>query len=397
MRIAIINGSDFGSTGKIAIDIMNYVESQANINCTLFTSNKKTNKENIICIDSNKLIKKINRIIVKIFGSDGFRSIINTKRLIRKLKKEKIDLIHIHTLHGYYINMPLLFEYIKKEQIPVIWTLHDNWIFSGRCACIPETCEMFQKECLKCEYKKIYPRTFFDCSHHYFIKKHRIINSINNITFVSPSKWNLSYREHSTLKKKKMIVINNGIDLSIFHPTSSDLREKLNICDKFIILCVAYPWSNAKGLHYINKLSSEIDSHIFSIVMVGVEENIETHENIIRIPPIYDQNELAKYYSMSDVFLSPTLADNYPTVAMEAISCGCPVIFFDVGGTSEIVSKDVGVLIEKNDYNAIKNAIINLYNNPIKREDCIKNAYRFDKTNMLRQYLDLYKSMMKEE
>ncbi len=397
MKIAIINGSDFGSTGKIAIDIMDYVESQSNICCTLFTSNKKTKKENVICIDDNKLIKNINRIIVKIFGSDGFRSIFNTKKLIKKLKKEKFDLIHIHTLHGYYINLPLLFRHIKKEQIPVILTLHDNWIFSGRCACIPETCKMFNKECLKCEYKSIYPRTFFDCAHHYFRKKHRIINGLDNIVFISPSKWNLNYREATTLNEKKMIVINNGIDLSIFHPTKSDLKEKHNICNKFIILCVAYPWSNAKGLNYINKLASEIDPNIFTIVMIGIEDNIETHESIIRIPPIYDQNELAKYYSMSDVFLSPTQADNYPTVAMEAISCGCPVVFFDVGGTSEIVTKDVGILIEKNDYDAMKNAIIDLYNHPIKREDCIKNAYRFDKTNMLKQYLKLYTSMMEEK
>ncbi len=397
MKVAIINGSDFGSTGKISLDIMNYVESKDNNKCILFVSNKRTDKSNVDCIDRNKILKMINRFTVKIFGSDCFRSFINTKRLIKKLKRGKFDLIHIHTLHGYYINLSMLSKFIQRHKIPVIWTLHDNWIFTGRCASIPEKCKMIYKECEKCDFKNEYPRTIFDRAHHFFLKKQKIIQSFDKIVFVSPSKWNLNCGSENTLKYKQKIVINNGIDLSVFHPTTSNLRETYNINDKFVILCVAYPWSEAKGITYINRLAEELDPSKYAILMIGVEENIITHHNIIRINPIYNQNELAKYYSIADVFLSPTLADNYPTVAMEAISCGCPVVIFDIGGTSEIVSKDVGILVSKGDYEGLKNAVINVYNQPFDRKKCAGKAKIFSKEYMLSQYYELYKLIIKKD
>lgn len=396
MKVVVINGSDFGSTGKISLDIINYVSSKGNIDCDFYVSNKRTNLDNVFCIDNNKIIKLINKIIVKIFGSDGFRSFINTRKFIRKLKKEKIDLIHIHSLHGYYINMKMLFKFIENNKIPVIWTLHDNWVFTGRCAFVPLNCEKYKTECKKCRHLKLYPRTFIDRANHYYKLKQKTILSLSNLVFVSPSKYNADMRLGTPLENTKMLVINNGINLDIFHHLHSTLRQKYNLENKFVILCVAYPWSDGKGLQYINKLAGELDPNIFKILMVGVTENVETHPNIIRIAPIYDQTELSKYYSMADIFLTPSFADNYPTVAMESLSCGCPVVGFNVGGIKEIVSNDVGIIVPKGDYEKLKAAVLKMYNQPINREICIDYSQKFSKLNMVHKYYELYISMTKK-
>lgn len=395
-KIVVINGSDFGSTGKISLEIISYVQSHGEVSCDFLVSNKKTNFSNVFCIDNNKVIRIINKIIVKVFGSDGFRNIYNTRKIINSLKKEKIDLIHIHSLHGYYINFPMLFKFINKNKIPVIWTLHDNWIYSGRCAFIPEKCFLYKDGCKKCKYHKIYPRTIFDRANYYYKRKHKILKNTSKIIFVSPSKWNANLRYGTFLENHEFVVINNGIDLSKFSPTKSNLRHELNIDKKFVILCIAYPWNQSKGLNYINQLAEELDTSKFVIVMVGVDDQVITHQNIIRIGPIFVQEELAKYYSMADVFLSPTTADNYPTVAMESISCGCPVIFFDAGGIKEIVGEEVGILVPKNDYEGIKNAVLSMYINPFSRETCIDYSKRYDKEHMLQKYYDLYMSMIEK-
>ncbi|MCH5180308.1 MAG: glycosyltransferase [Erysipelotrichales bacterium] len=395
-NIAVINGCDFGSTGTISSQIINYISNKMPLDFTIYVSDKRTNNEKVVDINKNKFLKQINRIAVKIFGDDGFRNKANTKKLLKILKNSMPDLIHIHNLHGYYINMPMLLDFTQKNNIPVIWTLHDNWVFTGRCAFVPTDCPNFKNQCKSCSHLKSYPKTFFDKAHKYYgIKKNLFENK--NIVFVSPSQWNKDLAKESLLAQARVEVINNGIDLTAFYPRQSNEKKvAMGVSDRFVILCAAYPWTERKGLSYINKLAAELDSSKFAIVMVGVTDDVETNENIIRHPRVSNQNELAEFYSMADVFLTPTKGDNYPTVDMESLACGTPVISFDTGGTKEIVVSDVGVVVPQDDYDGLKESIYKIYENPISKDKCYDYAKRFDKNLMLEAYLKLYMEMLKE-
>ena len=395
-KIYVINGYDFGSSGSISWSIIKYCIKKENYNFKFYASNKETNNNISFNINlCNGLYKKLNNILTKINGSDGFRNKLVTKLIIRDITNFNPDLIHLHTLHGYYINIPMLLDYASEHNIPVIWTLHDNWLFTGRCAVIPTCCNEYISKCLKCKHKKQYPFAIFDFANKYYLKKEKMINDINNICFVSPSIWNKKIGQNSLLKHKKIEVINNGIDLNIFKPTESNLRDVLNIQNKFVILCAAYPWSNSKGLAIINEISSKLDER-FKIVMLGLTKDIETNSKIIRCERIKSAQEMAKYYSMADVFLTPSVGDNFPTVDMESLACGTPVISFDVGGTKEIVADNVGWVVKKGDIDALEKSIYEAYESPISKSTCCNYAKRFDRDIMCQKYLDLYNKMINE-
>lgn len=394
-KIVVINGTDSGSTGTIALEIANYVSSNIQTDYVLFTSDKKTKEKRVIQINDG-LSKKINRFLVKVDGSDGFRNNQSTKKLIQHIKNIKPALIHIHNIHGYFLNMPMLMAFIESTNIPLVWTLHDNWLFTGRCATIPRDCDGLKTNCEKCKFKKLYPWTFFDFSKKFFKKKLNALSLISNVTFVSPSQWNKTIAEQSLImKNKKIIVINNGIDLNVFnYKNVTHLREKYYLENKFIVFCAAFAWSEEKGLSYVNEIAEKLDKNKFAVIMAGATKNIKTSKNVIRLPIITSSNKMAELYSLANVFLTPTLCDNYPTVDMESLACGTPVVTFDTGGAKEIVNANVGRVVKQGDIEGLYNAIIDLYNNPIDRDYCRQYAMRFSKTLMLDKYLELYKELI---
>lgn len=394
ISVYMINGSDFGSTGSISWSIINYGYKNEEISFRFYVSNKKNNSNvSFIIKNTQGLYKKANNLITKIDGSDGFRNKKSTKYIIDDIKKFNPDLIHLHTLHGYYINLPMLLNYANEHNIPIVWTLHDNWLFTGRCAFIPCDCTELSKKCLHCHFKNKYPFSIFDLANKYYLKKEKLINSVENICFVSPSIWNKNLGENSLLKNKRIEVINNGINLNIFKPIQSNLRQEFNIQDKFVILCAAYPWSNDKGLAIINELALRLDER-FQIIMVGLTKDIQTNSKILRHERISSPSELAKYYSMADVFLTPSVGDNFPTVDMESLACGTPVISFDVGGTKEIVADNVGWVVKKGDIDALEKSIYEAYESPISKSSCCNYAKRFDRDIMCQKYLLLYNNMI---
>lgn len=392
-KILMINGSDYGSTGSISFNIIDYVIKSNEYDFALFVSNKKNHSPVSIKFTTNKFVNLINKISTKVDGGDGFKNYFDTKKLIKKIKIYNPDLIHLHSVHGHYINIEMLIKYANLKKIPIVWTLHDNWIATGRCAVIPDTCSQLLNKCKVCKFKQIYPRTVFDFANKYYSKKEKLLQNVNNMIFVSPSIWNKNIVQQTILKEKDVIVINNGIDLNIFKPTESNLRDVLNIQNKFVILCAAYPWSNSKGLAIINEISSRLDER-FKIVMLGLTKNIETNSKILRFDRIKSAQEMAKYYSMADVFLTPTLGDNFPTVDMESLACGTPVISFDVGGTKEIVADNVGWVVKKGDIDTLEKCIYEAYESPISKSTCCNYAKRFDRDIMCQKYLDLYNKMI---
>ena len=383
-RIAVINATSYGSTGIIARRVINAYEGEARLFC--FRSFNEYS--NVTTLKINKLTDLASHAISRIDGKDAFHYHALTKKLIKELEAFKPDIIHIHNLHGYYINMPMLFEYIKKNQIKIYWTLHDFWVATGRCA-HPDECKNYFTGCKSCPNKGCYPYTILHFEKPMFKKKKEVITSLDDLTFITPSEFIANKVRETHLNKYEVKVINNGIDLDRFYYEDNNLRETLNISkDKKVLLSVMLPISEFKGIEYLNRLAEEEKD--YQIVLIGKnEDKLEINKNIIHIDFV-NQEDIHKYYSMSDLFINPTLSDNYPTVDMEAISCLLPIVSFDTGGSKEIITPNVGLITPRGDYESFKEGIKKLLNTPINKEELKKRRLDFSKDKMIEEYLRLY-------
>ena len=369
------------------------------ISCRKSIANSKNKYNNQIYIGT-----WIDRIISErlslITGLNGYFNIINTWLFLNKLNSIKPDIIHIHSLCDNYINVSMLFKYIKKNNIKTVWTLHDNWAFTGRCAQF--RCENWMNGCGKCPHLNYFPKTlFFDNSKHVWKKRKKLYNDLKTLTIVTPSIWlknlvnkSLFNNHHNT------VVINNGINLDIFKPTSSYFREKYNLYDKFIILGVANFWDGdcGKGLEDFVELSKRLPNN-FQIVLVGTNEisDKEIPSNIISIHRTSNQKELVEIYSAADLFVNPTIDDNFPTVNMESIACGTPILTYNTGGSAEIIDNTCGNYVNQKDIDKLEKEIIRIYkNHPYSREACLTRAKKYEMHSKFKEYSFLFKNLLNE-
>ena len=340
MKILQINSvCGVGSTGRIATDLYKVSEEQGHQCKIAYGRGTAPQGIDSIKIGSN-LDNYMHVLKTRIFDKHGFGSVNATKKFIEEVKEYDPDVIHLHNIHGYYINIEILFNYLKEANKPVIWTLHDCWAFTGHCAYFDYVgCSKWKNGCNKCPQKEGYPTSkVFDNSKLNYEKKRELFTSVKNMTIVTPSKWLANLVKESFLGKYPVEVINNGIDLDIFKPTKSYFREQYGLEDKFIVLGVASVWEERKGLKYFVELSKEL-SDDYKIVVVGVTEKQkkELPNNILAITRTNNVKELAEIYTVADVFVNPTLEDNFPTTNLEALACGTPVISFNTGGSVESI------------------------------------------------------------
>ena len=283
----------------------------------------------------------------------GFASWHATKKLIKKLKEIRPDIIHLHNLHGNFINIELLFNYLKENKIKTFWTFHDCWAFTGKCVYFSMLdCKKWKTQCNNCPLLKDSPKAYIDNSKKCFNKKKEIFSNMD-LTIITPSEWLSELVKESFLKNYPVKVINNGIDIEVFRKRDSNFRKKYNLENKKIILGVASPWSKRKGLDDFVKLSKILNDE-YKIVLIGVSDKQinQLPNNIIGIKRTENQTELAEIYSTSDILFNPTYEDNYPTVNLEAIACGTPVLTYDTGGSPEFTKfihnkKGIRFVIEK--------------------------------------------------
>ena len=283
---------------------------------------------------------KIHALQSRIFDNMGFGSRCATEKFIEWVKDYNPDVIHLHNIHGYYINIEILFNYLAKAKKPVVWTLHDCWAFTGHCAYYSYVkCDKWKTCCYNCPQKKCYPLSIlFDHSKQNWLKKNTLSTSVKNMILVTPSKWLANEVKQSFLGKYPVKVIPNGIDLNVFKPTPSDFREKNDLVGKKIILGVASIWDKRKGLDDFVELSKVLDDN-YKIVLVGLSEKQmnDLPKNILAISRTNNVKELAEIYSSADILFNPTYEDNYPTVNLEAQACGIPVVTYRTGGSVESV------------------------------------------------------------
>ena len=394
----------FGSTGNIMLRIADQARTEGNEVWTYSPyphpkeKNKKADSSEYHCFYGTKTERYTSLILGRIFGLNGLSMRRGTKKMIVDMKKKKVDLIHFHNLHSYCVYFPALIKFIKKNHIKVVWTLHDCWALTGNCAhFVSVHCEKWKKGCSYCPVLNCYPKSFLDNTHVMYKFKKKWFTSIDDLTLVTPSKWLADLVKQSFLKDYSVHVIHNGINLDVFKPLQSDFRKKYGISQsKAILLGVAFEWGTRKGLDVFINLSKRLDRDKYQIVLVGTNESVDRllPSNIISIHRTHDQAELAEIYTAADLFVNPTREENYPTVNMEAIACGTPVLTFRTGGSPEILDETCGSVVECDDIDAMEREIIRICDEkPYSVEACINRAKLFDMNDHFDEYAKLYERM----
>ncbi len=390
MKVVQINATcGKGSTGNIVLNVSKLLTEAGTENYVLYSFGKSPYSLAKKYAKDYEL--KWQALFSRVFGMYGFNSKVITKRLLRLLDELKPDVVHLHNIHGHNCNLAKLFSYFKKNKIKLYWTFHDCWAFTGYCPYYDMVaCEKWKDGCNHCPQKKRYS-WFFDKSQKLYNKKKELFIGLD-LTIITPSHWLAGEVKKSFLKDYPVKVIHNGIDLSIFKPMESDFRKKYDIQDKYIVLGVAFGWEPRKGLDVFIELAKRLGEQ-YKIVLVGTDKKVDKQlpDNIISIHRTQNQQELAEIYTVADVFVNPTREENYPTVNMEALACGTPIITFNTGGSPEIIDETCGVVVEKEDVEAVGHNIIDICERQvIKKENCVIKAQYFDQKTRFNEYEYLY-------
>ncbi|MEG2561656.1 MAG: glycosyltransferase [Clostridia bacterium] len=396
MKILLINTvCGTGSTGRIVSDLYHAYKDEGHQVKVIFGRGNALNVDetDAFCFNT-KIDRYCHALLARCFDSQGLHSKRATAKIIAFIKKYSPDVIHLHNIHGYYLNYKMLFEYLNSSSIKVVWTLHDCWAFTGHCAYFHfNKCFKWKSECDKCAFRRDYPKSLFaDKSRRNFLLKRECFGANNNLVIATPSQWLAKLVKESFLQDKKIEVINNGIDTSVFYPAPTNIKSKLGIADKKMLLCVANVWTAKKGWQDVLDISKKISDE-WRVVMIGVsaKQKQTLPNNIIGVEKTNNQAELAEYYSAADVFFNPTYEDNFPTVNIEAKCCGASIVAYaNTGGGDEIVDNSIDIILKERNEDNVLNAIAKASQERQKSEmkEAEQNG-KYDKKNMLKQYNNL--------
>ena len=337
-----------------------------------------------------------------LFDEHGLGSTLSTKRLIKKIKEIKPDVIQLHCIHGYYLNYKVLFEYLAGTNVPVVWTQHDCWAFTGHCAYFGfANCEKWKSECSNCPLSYSYPKAYVDCSRRNYLLKKKLFTSVKDLTIVSVSKWLDNIVNESFLNIYPHRVIYNGIDTEKFRPCDVIIRDKYGITTPHFLLAVASAWSDNKGLNDYMCLC-ELLPDDYCIVMVGVDDNTRKKlpSKIIAISRTDSKRELAMLYSNADFVTSLSYCETMGLTVVEGLACGTPAIVYDNTAQPEIASGGVGYVITTGDYRQIPDILLKDRNMSLEERDlrgqtCIKRAKQlFNDAKQYEQYVGLYSDLI---
>ncbi len=389
-----------GSTGNIAKGIHDICANEG-IHCLTayrYSEEKAEPLQDTMEV-SSWLDCHVHNRLVRYTHLQGFYSHVKTRRFIKVIKKDKLpDIIHLHNLHGSYINLKLLFRFIKKYDIHVIWTLHDCWTFTGHCPYFTLVkCEKWKTGCHHCPSYREYPSSLIDNSKFMYCKKKEWFTGVKDLTIVTPSQWLADLVRQSFLKEYPVRVIHNGIDLAVFKPTESNFREKYNIPQtKKLLLGVAFGWGVRKGLDVFIELAKRLDKEQYQIVLVGTDETVDKQlpPSIISIHRTQNQKELAEIYTAADLFVNPTREEVLGLVNLESLACGTPVLTFRTGGSPECIDDTCGSVVEWDDIDAMEREIIRICEQaPYTKEACMERAKKFDQKERFKDYIALYREI----
>ncbi|MCF1716380.1 glycosyltransferase [Flavihumibacter sp. RY-1] len=401
MKVLQVNTTiNSGSTGRIAEGIGEVIRKSGGDSYIAGSVGSSVSSQSKIV--GNKLDKTTHILRSLFLDQHGLGSQNSTKEFVKYIEQVQPDIIHLHNVHGYYLNIQILFNFLKTYNRPLVWTFHDCWPFTGHCAYFDRVnCNKWITGCNRCPLIHKYPASFFyDRSEKNYMLKKQLFQGVNNLTVVTPSKWLKNFVEQSFFKENKVIVIPNGIDTVQFSPKEElhdSLVKKYRLPSKRIVLGVANVWDDRKGLNDFIELSALIDL-TYVIVLVGLnDKQIKSlPHNIIGIKRTESISELAGLYSIADVFINPTKIDNFPTTNLEAMSCGTPVITYDTGGCKEAINAETGYVIQKGNIDQLLESIhkISDVGKKAYSENCISHIHsNYNKHDRFRDYFHLYESL----
>ncbi|MBR5100842.1 MAG: glycosyltransferase [Bacteroidales bacterium] len=340
-------------------------------------------------------------LATRLFDAHGLASRCATRRLIRRIRKVDPDIVHIHNVHGYFLNYPLLCRFLAERGKPVVWTVHDCWLFTGHCYHYAAAgCDRWQTGCHHCPQKKAFPKSWLlDRSRRNYAAKKAAVGGMDNLTLVTVSDWMRQEVGKSYLKDKPCRVIHNGIDLGVFRPRpGSDIRSRYGIPEGPFVLAVASIWLPEKGLPDLARLTELLSPDIRLAVVgrMGAEQRTALPPQVTVIDRTADASALAELYSEALALVNPTWQDNYPTVNLEAIACGTPVVTYRTGGSVESITPETGFIVQQGDVVSLSACIRHIlkqgkenYTGP-----CREYALRhFSRTERFQDYIRLYEDL----
>jgi len=342
--------------------------------------------------------RKLHGAMRKLMDAEGYGSYFATRALIRELEGFRPDLIHLHNLHGCYLHLPTLFAYLKSARLPVVWTLHDCWPFTGHCAYFDYCgCDSWKTECKSCPQQRSYPICIgLDGSSRNYRMKKRLFAPLERLTFVAPCEWMKQPLSRSFLQTHPVRVIYNGVNRSDFHPVQSDLRQRYELGNRRVVLAVASEWDERKGLNFLIEAAGRMgEGYRFVVIGLSEAQIRELPKGMIGIAHTESLEELASWYTTADCFANPTMEDNMPMVNLEALACGTPIAVFRTGGCPEALTPECGVVVPKGNVEALCEGIRTLCGEkPGRTQACLRRAEAFDAQNTFQAYLSLYKELL---
>lgn len=384
-----------GSTGRIVVQISDYLNRHGVDNYIAYGFGK-SDRPNTFCF-GNSMDAHLHSFMSRKLGWQGKMSHIPTWSLIRYMERINPDIVHLHNIHGHYLNYKMLFQYLKKKNFQVVWTFHDCWPITGKCAHFTEVrCEKWKTGCFDCPQLDRYPDSERDRTCKSYLEKKRAFTSIPNLHIVTVSNWLKSVVEASFLCEADVQCIYNGVDTERFSFHKSSIREKYHLQDKFIILSVASVWNKGKGLEQFITLSKRLREDEI-IVLIGVAPNQQKclPENVIGIPEVSDQTVLVQWYSAADVYINLSIEETFGLVVTEAMACGTPAIVMNSTACPELVDSDTGFVVEPLESDAVQDAIemIKIRGTEKYAPNCKERIHQFFSLELMqKRYYESYKN-----
>lgn len=393
-QINVVCGS--GSTGRITVDLskaIKYAGGQCRIAYGRGTAPSDINAFKI----SGKIDLYGHVIMTRITDRQGLYSKKATKRLIKDIRKYNPDIIHLHNIHGYYLNYEMLFEFLDQYNKSVVWTLHDCWAFTGHCAHFDYVgCDKWKEGCEDCPQIRNYPASYcVDNSRKNYMLKKKMFTNSRKMTIVTVSKWLNSVTKQSFLQMFPIETIYNGIDLDVFRPVESEIRKKYNLENIKIILGVASIWDKRKGLYTFVELSKHLTKDM-KIVLIGLtaKQCKSIPENILCFEKTHNIQELVEWYSTADIYVNASVEETMGLTTVEAMACGTPVVVMNATAVPEVITESSGVIVEPGDMDALVTATKALEKDVTVSKCCITRAAEFAKSKKYEEYIKIYNKLL---
>ncbi len=392
------------STGKIAEHLGEVAMAHGWDSYITYARGNNPSKSKVIKI-GNYLGILYHLLQTRLFDNHGFASTIATKKLIKQIKIIKPDIIQLHQLHGYYLNIKVLFEYLASTNTPIVWSLHDCWAMTGHCAHFALIgCEKWKTQCFKCPQKNTYPKSLlFDRSRINYVEKRKLFTSVTKMMIVPTSSWVEGLAKESYLKNIPMKMITNGVDTDVFVPqtTKFEVKTKYKILGEFMILGVGTEWNENKGLYDYFELRKRLPK-THSIVLVGVskEQLKKLPKDIIGIERTENVNELVQLYSAADVVTSLSYLETFGLTPVEGFACGTPAIVYNSTASPELIVPGVGFVIKPGNIDELVAAIHKIESKGKESftDACRERALKFyNKRERYSEYIKLYNRLLQKQ